>query len=235
MIDVLMDRLTLVLELIGTVAFALSGVLTGVKRELDVLGVVVVGSVTAVGGGVLRDILLGSLPPAMFVRPVYALVAIGTCIVAFTLLALCGPRSLARLERLNPVINVFDAVGLGVFSVVGVAASIRCGLGQNAFLSVFVGAVTGVGGGLMRDLLVGTVPVVLKKRVYALAALFGAVLYYMLVRLSARDEAAMLCGMGAVVLIRLLASRYRWDLPRIRLVAENAGPDAANAPDSARS
>ena len=217
-----LERLTLAFELIGTAAFALSGVMTCVKKELDVLGVLVVGVVTAVGGGALRDVLLGRLPPVMFTRPVYALVAAGVCLLAFLLLYLQGPRSLAYLERLNPVINVFDAVGLGVFAVVGVGAAIDCGFGQNAFLAVFVGAVTGVGGGLMRDLLVGDIPMVLKKRVYALAAIAGSALYYALYRLNADEGVSQFCGMGLVILIRLLASHYKWNLPRIRLTGRDA-------------
>ncbi len=216
-----LGQVTLAFELIGTVAFALSGVMTGVKKELDLLGVLVVGVVTAVGGGALRDVLLGRLPPAMFLHPVYALVAAGVCLLAFLLLYLQGPRSIAYLERLNPVINVFDAIGLGVFAIVGVSAAIRAGFVQNAFLAVFVGAVTGVGGGLMRDLLVGDIPMVLKKRVYALAAIAGSALYYTLRRLNAGEGVSQFCGMGLVILIRLLASHYKWNLPRIRLTGRD--------------
>ena len=212
-----LEQLTLAFELIGTAAFALSGVMTAVKKELDVLGVLVVGVVTAVGGGALRDVLLGRLPPVMFTAPVYALVAAAVCLIAFLLLYLRGPRSLAYLERFNPVINVFDAIGLGVFAVAGVRAAFSLGFGQNAFLAVFVGTVTGVGGGLMRDMLAGDIPMVLKKRVYALAAIAGAALYYTMARLALDEGAAQLCGMGLVVLIRLLATRYKWNLPRIRI------------------
>ena len=215
--------ITLAFELIGTAAFALSGVMTAVKKELDVLGVLVVGVFTAVGGGALRDVLLGRLPPVMFTNSVYALVAGGVCLLAFIVLRAQGPRSLAVLERLNPVINVFDAVGLGVFAVVGVQAAVNSGYGLNPFLSIFVGVVTGVGGGLMRDLLVGDIPMVLKKRVYALAALCGAGLYYLLYRLNVESAAAHFCGMGVVVLIRLLASHYKWNLPRIPLCEDEGG------------
>ncbi len=212
---------TLSFELIGTAAFALSGVMTAVKKELDILGVLVVGVVTAVGGGALRDVLLGQLPPVMFTSPIYALVAAGVCLLSFIILRAQGPKSLKVLERLNPVINVFDAIGLGVFAVAGVEAAISCGYGTNPFLAIFVGAVTGVGGGLMRDLLVGDIPMVLKKRVYALAALCGAGLYYLLYWLRMENAMAQLCGMGVVVLIRLLASYFKWNLPRIHIEEES--------------
>lgn len=228
------EPLTLVFELIGTVAFALSGVMEGVRKELDILGIVVVGTVTAVGGGALRDVLLGILPPVMFTKPVYALVAVATCIVAFTVLRIRGPRSIERLDRLNPVINVFDAVGLGVFAVVGVDTALRSGYAANPFLSIFVGTVTGVGGGLMRDILIQTIPRVLKKRVYALAAFAGASLYYALRLLLVNAGFAMLASVGVVVLIRLLASRFQWNLPRIRILeTAPASPTEPLAPPDA--
>lgn len=226
-------ELTLAFELIGTAAFALTGVMTAVKKQLDVLGVLVVGVTTAVGGGALRDVLLGRLPPVMFTAPVYAIVAAGVCLVSFLWLYLRGPRSIAFLERLNPVINVFDAIGLGVFAVAGVRAAILTGFADNAFLAVFVGAVTGVGGGLMRDLLVGDIPMVLKKRVYALAAVAGAAAYYGLTRLHADAGAAQFCGIGIVVLIRLLATHYKWNLPRIR-TSETSAIDLPSAASDGR-
>ncbi|MEG1525552.1 MAG: trimeric intracellular cation channel family protein [Clostridia bacterium] len=206
-----------ILEIIGTVAFALSGVMIAIKKELDILGVVVVGTVTAVGGGAVRDILLGKLPPTLFVKPVYALVAIGTSLVAFLIACRSGHSFLNRIERFNPIINVFDAVGLGIFAVVGVNAAIQANLSHNAFLSIFLGTITGVGGGLMRDQLVGDIPMVLKKRVYALAALIGSSVFYLLHQLRFLDVVSLSSGVGCVILIRLLASHYKWNLPRIHL------------------
>ena len=215
-----LSLLTLALELIGTAAFALSGVMTAVKKELDVLGVLVVGVITAVGGGALRDVLLGRLPPLMFTSPIYTIVAGAVSFIAFVVLYLRGPRSIPYLDRLNPALNVLDAVGLGVFAVVGVRTAIQLGFGEHAFLAIFVGVVTGVGGGLSRDLLVGNIPMVLKKRVYALAAIAGAALYYALIRLGANEAASQFCSMGLIVLIRLLASYYKWNLPRIHSEAD---------------
>lgn len=211
-----MSTIIFVVEMIGTVAFALSGVMSGIKKQLDILGVVVLGTVTAVGGGALRDICLGVLPPMLFQKPVYAIVAIGTSVLSFIVAYCMGDKFPSRIEKLNPVINVLDAIGLGIFVIVGVNAAINSGFFNNPFLAVFVGTITGVGGGLIRDKLVGEIPMVLQKRVYALAATVGALLYYTLMYFNVQEIVAVTAGAGVVVLIRMLATIFKWNLPRIR-------------------
>ena len=212
-----MSTIIFVVEMIGTVAFALSGVMVGIKKQLDILGVVVLGTITAVGGGALRDILLGTLPPMLFRNPVYAIAAVGTSILSFVVAYCMGSKFPSRIEKLNPFINVLDAIGLGIFVIVGVNAAINSGFFDNPFLAIFVGTITGVGGGLMRDQLVGEIPMVLQKRVYALAATIGATLYYVLMYYRVQDVIAITVGAGVVVLIRMLATIFKWNLPRIRL------------------
>ena len=210
------ETLIFVLEMVGIAAFAVSGVMVAAARELDVLGALVLGAVTSVGGGVIRDILLGALPPAMFVDPRYVAAAVGVSLVTF-IVALClGERFLQRLERLGPLINALDAVGLGIFVTVGVDAAVQAGHGGNAFLAVFVGTMTGVGGGIMRDQLVGRVPMVLQKHVYVLAAVAGAAAYYAMLQLGMLRPLALCISSVLVTVIRLLAAHYRWNLPRIR-------------------
>ena len=119
-------------------------------------------------------------------------------------------------EQYNRIINLLDAIGLGVFVVVGVRASITAGFGDNAFLAVFIGTVTGVGGGLMRDQLAGQIPMVLRKRIYAIAALAGAIVYYLFYLLGVSEYISAPCGIALVILIRLLASRNQWSLPHIK-------------------
>lgn len=204
------------LEMVGVAAFAISGVMVAIACELDMLGALVLGAVTSVGGGAIRDILLGSLPPALFVNPWYTIVAVGVSLIAFVIALCMGDRFLRHIERLGPLINVLDAIGLGIFVTVGVDAALRAGYGDNAFLSVFVGTMTGVGGGIMRDQLVGRVPMVLQKRVYVLAAVAGAISYYTLIQLRLLQPVALCLSGGLVVTIRLLAAHYRWNLPRIR-------------------
>ena len=210
------ETVVFVLEMVGIAAFAVSGVMVAVARELDLLGALVLGAITSVGGGVIRDILLGVLPPAMFVDPRYVIAAVGVSLVTFVVALYLGDRFLQRIERLGPLINALDAVGLGIFVTVGVDAAVRAGYGDNAFLAVFVGTMTGVGGGILRDQLVGRVPMVLQKHVYVLAAIAGAIAYYVMLRLDLLRPVALCLSSAIVVVIRLLAAHYRWNLPHIR-------------------
>jgi len=210
-----MEQAVFILEILGTVAFTLSGVMTAIEKDLDLLGVVVLGTITAVGGGGLRDVLLGILPPMLFRTPIYVMVAVVVSLLAFFIAYGMGERFTDRMERLSPMINVLDAIGLGIFVVVGVRAALQVGFADNAFLAVFVGTVTGVGGGLMRDQLAGLIPMVLQKRVYALAALIGASAYYVLVRCGVTEWVCLGTGVGLVIAIRLMAAHFRWSLPRI--------------------
>lgn len=210
------ETVVFALEMVGVAAFAVSGVMVAVARELDLLGALVLGAITSVGGGVIRDILLGVLPPAMFVDPRYVIAAVGVSLVTFVVALCLGDRFLQRIERLGPLINALDAVGLGIFVTVGVDAAVRAGYGDNAFLAVFVGTMTGVGGGILRDQLVGRVPMVLQKHVYVLAAIAGAIAYYVMLRLDLLRPVALCLSSAIVVVIRLLAAHYRWNLPHIR-------------------
>ena len=210
------ETVVFVLEMVGVAAFAVSGVMVAVARELDLLGALVLGAITSVGGGVIRDILLGVLPPAMFVDPRYVIAAVGVSLMTFVVALCLGDRFLQRIERLGPLINALDAVGLGIFVTVGVDAAVRAGYGDNAFLAVFVGTMTGVGGGILRDQLVGRVPMVLQKHVYVLAAISGAIAYYVMLRLDLLRPVALCLSSAIVVVIRLLAAHYRWNLPHIR-------------------
>ena len=209
------DSVLLFLELVGTLAFSFSGAVVAIQRRLDIFGTLVLGVITAVGGGMIRDITLGVIPPMLFRRPVYVIVAAVTAAAVF---ALCYFRAEA-LEMVSggiysQLIGTMDSVGLGIFTVVGVSAAMQNGYANSSFLAVTVGVITGVGGGMIRDLLANRTPVVLHKQVYAVASLAGAVLYYWLLRLTSIPRfACMFIGAGIVILLRLLASHFRWDLP----------------------
>lgn len=205
-----MAVLMLIVELAGTMAFAVSGAMTGLSKRMDIFGVAILGLTTATGGGVLRDILLGSFPPMMFRDPIYAAFAVGTSIVIFLPLV---RRLLARTKRIYTAILFFtDTFGLGVFTVVGVQAAYVAGY-ENAFLAIFVGTITGVGGGVLRDVLAGNTPYIFVKHVYASAAIAGAVVCVLLWH-PAGSTAAMFTGMGVIVAIRVLAAHFRWSLPK---------------------
>ncbi len=215
------ETIFFVIEIIGTVAFAITGVITAIEKKFDILGAIVLGTVTAVGGGILRDIMLGYLPPLAFRNPVYALTAILTSVAVFILAYFTGKKIVRHFDIYSQVINFFDSLGLAVFVVAGINASRECGFGENAFLSLFVAVLTGVGGGVLRDILAGRVPKILRRRVYALAAILGGLIYYYLLEFGIFSETlSMLIGAGSVLLIRILATVFRWNLPSIQNIDE---------------
>ena len=208
----LTDWIILFTELIGTVAFAVSGSLTAIERRLDFFGILVLAIFTAVGGGLIRDLILGNTPPVMFRNPLYVLVALASSV----LLILFSPFFLRThySKKMNLVmhgINIFDAVGLGVFTLTGMNTAFSMGY-DSVFLAVFVGVTTGVGGGVMRDLLAGRTPQLLRRDIYAVAAIAGALSFY-LFRLFLPPAGAMLSAAVLIVLIRLTALYRRWNLP----------------------
>ena len=207
----MIETLAFVFELFGTVAFAISGAITGLKKKMDIFGVVILAVVTAVGGGAIRDIVLGNTPPMTFRNPVYALVAVATGILTFI-------PAVRRLAGKNPrVFDIFllitDSVGLGIFTVMGIRTAIGTGHGENLFLLVFVGVVTGVGGGLLRDMMAGNTPYIFVKHVYASASLAGAVLCVLLWK-PLGATAAMSVSAVVIIVIRFLAARFKWSLPK---------------------
>ena len=209
-----MERLIFILELIGTFAFAVSGAAAAIDTRLDIFGVFFCGVITALGGGVFRDILLGKLPPTMFCQYVYLIVALVSSLALFLFARYCRRIFVQQAEKLAALNNIFDAAGLGVFTVVGISAAITAGFGDNAFFVIFLGVATGCGGGILRDVTLNRVPLILSKRIYAVASLAGGILYY---ALSAAGCAAWLCVLLSISLIfvlRLLAARFRWDLPK---------------------
>ena len=147
-----MEWFITVLELIGTLSFAVSGAMTALKKHMDVLGVCVLGLVTACGGGVLRDILMGNLPPVMFRDPIYALAAVLCSVIVFLPIV---RRKLLKEDRLYEILMLWsDALGLGVFTAVGITTAMHAGY-NSRFFAVFLGVITGVGGGVLRDVLAG--------------------------------------------------------------------------------
>lgn len=206
-----MEIFVLILELLGTVAFALSGAIIALQKKMDIFGVCMMGLTTACGGGVLRDVFLGALPPVMFREPVFALTAVVVSAIMFLPVV---RRALSRQEQVYEKLLLFaDAAGLGIFTAMGVAATIRAGYGGNVFFAVFLGTITGVGGGVLRDVMAGTPPYIFVKHIYALAAIFGALLCAFLWRPMGQKGAMLVC-VAAVLVIRLLAAHYRWSLPK---------------------
>lgn len=202
------------MELLGTVAFASSGALLAIQKEMDLFGVCVLGVTTAVGGGLIRDLILGIIPPGMFQRPVYTMVAVGVSILLFLILYINHNFLRGRMAlAYDRIMLIFDAIGLGIFTVVGVNTAWNAGSSQR-FLLIFVGVLTGVGGGLLRDVMAQVKPYILTKHIYACASIVGAVVCVFGRKVLGR-LGAMVAGAAVVMLIRFLAAHYRWNLPRI--------------------
>ena len=208
----------MIIELIGIIAFAISGAIVGIKKRFDIFGIIVLGVITAVGGGALRDIILGILPPAMFKNYIYILVAFLTSVIAFGAGAVARVKFKKNKEFFKDMVNFFDAIGLGVFAVTGTNTAIVNGFSDNAFLAIFVGVITGIGGGMLRDILAGKVPFVLYKDIYASAAIVGAIIYYYMYILKFSPILAVTSAILITILIRLLAPFYHLSLPRIRRI-----------------
>lgn len=210
------DLIIYIFEMIGTVAFASSGALVGIRKNMDIFGVNVLGITTAVGGGCIRDIILGITPPKMFQNFSYVGASILISCILFTIFYLNQELLSSRfLETYERVMISLDAIGLGVFTVMGIRTAIEASFENNIFLLIFVGAVTGIGGGMLRDVMAGMTPFVFIKHVYAIASILGAVCYIIL-RLYIRDTISLFLGAAVVIIIRLLAAHFRWNLPRIR-------------------
>ena len=192
-----------VFDLIGTVAFAVLGAQAGVERRMDLFGVLLLAVMTAVGGGIVRDVVVANTPPMAFRNPLYVAVSLASAIVA-----IIARRSLSRFST---TILVCDAIGLGAFAATG--ADMAADLGHNNLLTVsFLAVVTAVGGGVLRDLCIRRVPGVLYKEIYATAALAGAAAYYLAYPHLGSNASLYICFIVTTVL-RLLALRYRWTLP----------------------
>ena len=209
-----MERLILIFEIIGTISFALTGAMTSLKKQMDIFGVCVLGVTTAVGGGIIRDLILGLTPPSAFRDPTSVLIAIAVSIIVFF-------PAVRRIFYRNKwlyehVLLLADSAGLGIFTVCGARVAMEAGDGANRFLVIFVAALTGVGGGVLRDLFAGDRPYIFVKHVYACAALLGAIAFAALKPLVGLDGATVI-GFALIVVIRFCSARFHWSLPKARL------------------
>ncbi len=211
------ENVLIILEIIGTIAFAISGALVAVKVRYDVFGVAVVGAITAVGGGIMRDILIGKIPPTIFSKFYIILIAIVTSFIVFIVAYYKRKNFDVVKERIEQVNNIFDAIGLAVFTVMGMQIAFENCFEENLFLCVTISLLSAVGGGLLRDVLTETQPYIFKKHIYALASIVGALLYYACEVLVGIQVLSAVVGIVFIIGIRILATKYRWSLPKVKL------------------
>jgi uncharacterized membrane protein YeiH len=196
----------LVLDLIGTFVFALSGAVAGVKERLDLFGVLVLSFAAASAGGIMRDLLIGAVPPEAISDWRY----LGTSLLAGLVIFFWFPRS-ERLHKLGDLVLIFDGAGLAVFAVAGTQKAL--GYGLNPVMSALLGTLTGIGGGMLRDALLAQIPTVLRSELYAVAALAGASLVVLGHVLNFPPTPMAIAGAVLCFGIRLIAIRRGWRLP----------------------
>lgn len=192
------------LEVIGTIAFAAAGALVGIKKQLDIFGVAMLAVTTAVGGGILRDTLIGNVPPLAFRNPMFIFIS----------LAVAGLVSLfvKQVVRRQRLLNWCDAVGLGAFTATGASLALAH---DSVLLVITLGVVTGTGGGVLRDIFVREIPQVFRTEIYAVAAAIGAACFYGMQSLLPVDIALYMACLITVA-IRLLSLHYGFNLPQVR-------------------
>lgn len=193
-----------ILEITGTIAFAAAGTLVGIKKRLDIFGVVMLAVTTAVGGGIIRDTLLGNVPPLAFRNPAFILLSI---VVAILVSIFVIP-----VARRKTMLTICDALGLGAFTVTGASLAMPY---DSMLLVVALGVTTGIGGGVLRDVFVREIPLVFHKEIYAVAALVGAVAFYGMQRFMHVDY-ALYPAFFIIMAIRLVSVHYGINLPRVR-------------------
>ena len=207
-----------VLSAIGVVAFSVAGALVAIDHRVDMFGVVTLAAITSFGGGLTRDLLMGKLPPTLFTDRFYLVLAgvsVLTALVVFTVARVFQQKFVEKEKMIDRITNIFDAVAIGVFATTGAKTVMDfTGTPENAFLVLTLGSLTAVGGSIIRDVLIREVPFVLKKRIYVLAVLAGAGLYYLLVRLGAAEIPALVAGTLLTFGLRMMATIFRWNLPR---------------------
>ncbi len=205
-----------IIEIIGTIAFAMSGAMVGINKKMDIFGVCILGVTTAVGGGMIRDTLLNKIPYSLQ-HPIYVEISVATTIVVFIFVYFKKAEYKESYRALYyNLMMAIDSLGLGVFTAIGVSKGITSGYEESTLLLVFLGAITGVGGGLIRDIMAGVRPYIFTKHIYACASIAGAFTYIWVYRTSS-EVFALISSTAVVVVIRYLARYYKWNLPYIEI------------------
>ena len=195
------------LEIIGTMAFAMSGALTAMHKKLDPFGVFVIAFATSVGGGTLRDIMIGNKPVGWMLELNYVYIII----VGFILAILFRKK----FDKLRTSLFLFDTIGLGIFTLIGLEKGISIGL--QPLICIALGTMTACFGGVIRDILCGEIPVIFRKEIYATICIFGGIVYFILRELNLNIDVMYLTTTLFIILVRLMAVKYKWYLPTMKL------------------
>jgi len=196
-----------ILDLFGTMAFAVTGAFKAIEHKADIVGIIILATITGVAGGTIRDIILGKTLPNSLVDPIYVIITIISAIVLFFLYS--------KLRQHWNIFLKFDALGLGIFTVIGATFAYNL-VGMNFLVIVLSGMLTAIGGGILRDIFVNQTPIVFVKELYASASFIGAVLFYLTLLITNEIYAATIIGMVITTVLRLVAMKYNWNLPRVK-------------------
>lgn len=212
-----MELFASIIEILGVVAFSISGAMVAIRRKTDFFGVILLAIITAHGGGLTRDVVFSFSPPAIFGMKSYLLICVIVAVIVFLFARKFSHTYLENELKIEHINDVFDALGLGVFAVIGVTVALEQGHSGDALICITCGLLTGICGGMLRDVLTNNTPFVLVKRIYALAALAGASVYYILhiygSVIHIGEELAIVIGVSVTFILRILAMTFKWNMP----------------------
>ena len=213
------ELLILIAGIIGTIAFAVSGALIAIENKLDLFGVLILGCVTACGGGLIRDIML-KREITLFNSPWYPIIACSVSLLVFIAMYFLKSEKWEDSKIYKVFYNITDSIGLGAFVITGADIAILSG-NANIFPVVFYAVLTACGGGMIRDILVMKIPAIFRKHIYAVAAIIGALYFYLLYYFNVPHPVIAITTVILVVIIRYLAFRFEWSLPKVKLTEDN--------------
>lgn len=215
MTDILSTNFTIFLDFLGTFAFAISGIRLASGKNIDLFGAYMIGLVTAIGGGTVRDLLLGVTP--FWILDARYLIITGIALLAVLLLK-------EKLFKWGNTLFLFDAIGLGLFTIVGISKSLDAGL--SFWVCIIMGTITGSVGGVIRDVLINEVPLIFRKDIYALASIVGGIIYFACYKFGLQSPFAEIIGVLSVVIIRIIAVKFHFKLPILSPIKSSSPPQS---------
>jgi len=201
------DFFIYILDLFGTMAFAVTGAFKAIEHKADIVGIIILATITGLAGGTIRDVVFGKTLPNSLIDPTYVIITVISAIVLFLLYS--------KMKKHWNVFLKFDAVGLGVFTVIGATFAYNL-FGMNFLIIVLSGMLTAIGGGILRDVFVNQTPIVFVKELYASASFIGAITFYFTLLITNEVYAATILGIILTTGLRLVAMKYNWNLPRVK-------------------
>jgi len=196
-----------ILDLFGTMAFAVTGAFKAIEHKADIVGIIILATITGVAGGTIRDVILGKDLPNSLIDPSYVIITVVSAIVIFLLHS--------KMKKHWNIFLKFDAIGLGVFTVIGATFAYNM-FGMNFLVIVLSGMLTAIGGGILRDVFVSQTPIVFVKELYASASFLGAAVFYLVILFTNDVYAGTITGLLLATGLRMVAMKYNWNLPKVK-------------------